>query len=88
MPNNGPWQQPQSLKKGWKEWAAPSATDALTAADAPAAADTGFPGSQDIEENPRQLSIIGNLKPDQKIHRQTPTREVGWMLTSTSSCPS
>ena len=82
MPNNGFWWQLQSWKKGWNKSAAPAAAYALAATNA------GGPGPQDIKkEIPRQLPTVENLRPDQKIPRQTPTKEEGWMSTSTSSCP-
>ena len=58
MPTNGPWQQPQSLKKGWREWATPPGANAPVAADASAAANTGGPGPWDVDkEIPRQLPM-------------------------------
>ena len=44
--------------------------------------------SQDVEkEIPRQVPAVGNPRPDQKIPRQTPTKEGRWRLTPTNRCP-
>ena len=77
MPTNRPWQQPQSLKKGRRESAAPPAANAPAATNAPAAA--GGPGPWDIKkEIPRWLPTMGNLMPEWKVPRCLPATEASF----------
>ena len=67
------------LKERMERMSSSHICKAPAAVHAPAAANAGDPGPQDVKEVPRWLLTIGNLKPGGKIPRQK-----GWISTSTS----